>query len=92
MAVVEDIDGYFADFGVVATYGAESANVLFDTPDEMVGAVENVSTGYQITYKTGVFAAMKFADTITVAGVSYSVRYIQKINDGALSRALLSKV
>lgn len=85
MAITENLDGFLADFGVVATYGSESANVIFDAPDQII-AGDVISAQYTILYKTGVFAAIKYNDTIVVNGKTYQAGSKQLIEDGAFTR------
>ena len=85
MAITENLDGFLADFGVVATYGSETANVIFDSPDQIV-AGDVVSTQYTIIYKTGVFAAIKVYDNIVVNGTTYQAGSKQLIDDGAFTK------
>lgn len=91
MAVTEDFDGFFADFGVNATFGSETAKVLFDSPESIIAGGEVISADYAITYKAGRFAAMAYGSSITVDGSAYTVNAIQAIEDGKLTRATLSK-
>ena len=92
MALTEDFDGFFADFGVDATFGSETAKVLFDSPESIIAGGEVISADYSITYKAGTFSTMAYASAITVDGTAYTVNAIQAIEDGKLTRASLSKV
>lgn len=85
MPITENLDSFLADFGVVATYGSESAKVIFDTPDQIL-AGDVISTHYTITYKTGVFAALKVYDNIIVNGISYVAGSKQLLDDGAFTK------
>lgn len=91
MAFSEDLDDFFTDFGVNATFGAETVKVLFDSPESIVAEGMVISADYAITYKSGVFAALAHGSTIVVDGTSYKVNNIQAIEDGKLTRATLSK-
>jgi hypothetical protein len=85
MAITENLDSFLADFGVVATYGSESAKVIFDTPDQII-AGEVISAQYAITYKTGVFATIKYNDSIVVNGTTYTAGSKQLLDDGAFTK------
>lgn len=90
MAFTENTDIFLADFGVVATDGADSANVILDMPDQLI-AGDVISAEYRITYATGAFTGLGYGDPITVNGESYTVNTVQKIEDGAFTVATLSK-
>lgn len=90
MAITEDLDSFLKDFGTDATFGAETAKVIFDQPDVILDTLV-VSASYIITYKTGVFAGMKYGDDITIDGQGYTVDVIQKMGDGKFTTASLSK-
>lgn len=86
----EDLDGLFADFGVIATFGGESGKVFFNSP-EMIMAEDFISAEYRITYKTGLFSSLAFRDSIIVDGVTYKVNKVYAKGDGKLTVAELSK-
>jgi len=88
---VEDLDILFADFGVPASSGANSATVLLDMPDEAILGDRQISTEYAITARAMDLPGLKHGDAITVNGVSYSVRAVKLLDDGALKIATLSK-
>lgn len=90
MAFAENLDGFLADFGVVATYDTETATVLFDCPDQIV-AGDVISAEYVITYKTGVLSGIRYGSQITINGESYTVHNTQRLDDGAFTIARLSK-
>ena len=90
MAFIEDIDVFFADFSVIAIFSGESANVILDTPEQVIGEV--ISAEYQITYKTGNFADLAYGDTITVDSIDYKVDEVMKQDDGKITIATLSKI
>ena len=90
MAFIEDIDVFFADFSVIAIFSGESANVILDMPEQVIGEV--ISAEYQITYKTGNFAELGYGDTITVDSIDYKVDEVMKQDDGKITIATLSKV
>lgn len=90
--ITEDLDGFLADFGVDATLGSVSAKVIFDMPDALLLNDAVMSTSYMITYRSDAFTGMVYGAAITVDGQAYTVnRDPMKIDDGAFSRAELSK-
>lgn len=92
MAFSEDLDDFFTDFGVNATFGAETVKVLFDSPESIVAEGMAISADYAITYKSGYFSALARGSSITVDGAAYKVNAVTAIEDGKLTRATLSKV
>lgn len=89
--ITEDLDGFLADFGVDATFNAETAKVIFDMPDTMVMNDAVITASYTITYKSSSFSGLAYGSSITVDGDAYTVNSVQKLDDGAFSRAELSK-
>lgn len=87
----EDLTPLFADFGVTATYGALTAQVLLDMPDQQIFGDMQMSTEYAITYKAGDLTGLKRTDSITVNAIAYTVREVTRVDDGALMHATLSK-
>ena len=88
---IEDLTPLFADFGVTATYGVLTAQVLLDMPDQQIFGDMQMSTEYAITYKTSDLTGLKRTDSITVAAIAYTVREVTRLDDGALMHATLSK-
>ena len=91
MAFTEDLDDFLADFGVDATFGSETAKVIFDQPDDILSSGPVISASYTIMYKSSVFTGLAYSSEITVNGELYTVDTIQKLNDGAFTSAQLSK-
>lgn len=91
MAFSEDLDDFFADFGVTATFGAETAKVLFDSPESIVAEGMAISADYAITYKAGIFSTLVNGSSIVVDSITYTVNNKQSIEDGKLIRATLTK-
>lgn len=93
MDFTEDLGVFLADFGKPCVFGAQQFLAIVDQPDEIIGlprAAAN-SREYQITYRTDQ-ATLKRGDAGTVAGLPYTVREApRQLDDGAFTRALLSK-
>lgn len=87
----EDLTPFFADFGVTAVHGSDTASVLLDMPDQQILGDMQISTEYAITWRTGDLPGLKSGDAITVAAVSYAVREVTRQDDGAVMRATLKK-
>ena len=88
--MIEDLEAFLADFGVPVVLGVESGLGILNTPDELYGSGQGLSTEYQVTVKTAAFPTADSGDAITVDGVSYAVRDVRKIDDGAFSVFRLS--
>ncbi len=86
----EDLDGFFDDFGVIATFGSESAKVLYDSPEAII-ADDFISADHRITYKTGLFQSLARQSAIVVDGVTFKVNKVYAKDDGKLTVAELSK-
>ena len=88
----EDLDQFFADFGVSATFGAETGLVIFDAPDINVIGFEGqvVTPEYKITYPSTSFISLENSSEITVDGVNYIVKYVTSGHDGKIKYAYLS--
>ncbi len=91
MAFTEDLNSFLADFGVDATFGAETAKVILDQPDDVIAGGSVISASYTILYKTGTFSGLGFGDVITVAGDSFEVDTVQRQADGAFTLANVNK-
>lgn len=89
--IVEDLALYFADFGLPAVFGARTATVLLDMPQEEVFGGMQQSAEYAMTFRQGDLPGLKSGDQGTVNGVSYSVRQTSMLDDGKLIKAMLKK-
>ena len=85
--LTENLDAFFADFGVPAQYGAQTATVLLDMPDGEVLSGRMLSVGYAITYRATDLVGLKHNDAITVNGAAYVVNEVKNLDDGALKHA-----
>lgn len=89
MALTEDLALFFADFGVSAVFGAQSSVVLLDLPDMDVLEGMAISNNPAMTYASSEFPSLVRGSSITVNGSAYTVREVRKLDDGALSQAML---
>lgn len=87
----EDMDVLFGDFAVTATFGAQTANVIFDMPDQAILGDMQITTEYAITFKATDFPALKRGDTINISSIAYSVREVTQLDDGLLKHATLNR-
>ncbi len=89
--ITEDLSPLFADFAVPAVYGAVTAQVLLDMPDQAIFGDTQYSTEYAITYRASDLMGLKHGDAITVNGTAYTVREVKFLDDGQLKTAALKK-
>lgn len=92
MAFSETLAPYFADFGVAATRGADSAKVLLDAPTRAVLDGMALSDDYAITLPSSGLPNLARDESVTVDGAAYVVREVAQLGDGKLKRATLRKV
>jgi hypothetical protein len=91
MAFSEDLSIFFGDFGVPVTYGTIRGVGILDMPSEIVADGVVLTTDYKLTCLTSVFGSAKYGDTLTVDGVTYTVRESLQIDDGKLSTIMLTR-
>ena len=63
---------------------AVSALGILDMPSQVLLSDAILSTDYTLTAKASDFGKLQYGDAITVAGVAYTVRETQLIDDGAM--------
>ncbi len=88
----EELRGFFSDFSVPCIWGSYSFDGIFDAPDELAAGGVVVSTEYTLLVKSNDIVGMRDGAVISVSGEQYEVRYARKIDDGKLTRLVLSKV
>lgn len=88
---VEDLDVLLADFGVTATLGAASAQVLLNAPDQGILGEMQISAMVEVVFKSSDFSGIKRGDTLTVGATGYTVREVFHLDDGAFKKAELKR-
>ena len=93
----EDLGVYFNEFAVDASFtpaggSAETAKVIFDSPDENVFGDRVMTTEYLITLPQSVFVSLKGGDVLTIGSKSYKVREVRLLDDGLIKQASLSRM
>lgn len=88
---VEDLSPFFADFGVPATFGGQTATVLLDMPGVEIFDGMQQSNEYAMTYRATDLAGLVAGSTVVVNGTPYKVRQTTPQEDGALIKALLKR-
>lgn len=90
--MTEDLATFLADFGITVTKSGSTFKALFDIADELVGGGVVISTDYVLTVRSSDIASLVDGDTLSINAANYEVRRILKIDDGAFSRVVVSKV
>lgn len=88
----ENLDVFFADFGVPVTDGATTTTGVLDMPSEVIAGGMVITTDYALTIRSSVYPNLKYADPLTVDGVAYTVREVRAQDDGVMSVVYLQKV
>ena len=93
MAFTEDLGAFFsqADFAVALVWGAETANVILDAPDEQFIDGRVLSREYAITYESADLIGLAGGASVTVDGNAYTVREVTALDDGKIMRATLRR-
>lgn len=93
MAFAEDLTQFFdaAEFAQAATWGALSANVILDTPTEDQLGGKALGMIFEVTLPTASWPNIARGASVTIAGVSYTVREVRLLDDGALKKLALQK-
>ena len=93
MAFAENLSVFFdaAGFGLTATWGAFTATVILDAPTEDILGGRVSSDEYQVILPFASFPNIARGASITVAGVAYTVREVDRLDDGAIKRMRLTK-
>ena len=90
-ALADDLGVFLGDYGVSATSGATTANVILDEPTQQLVGDLVLSTDYQITAKASDFGTLTAGTSITVNSVAYTVRETRLIDDGLFCEISLQK-
>lgn len=81
------------EFGVTCQIGAGASFVgVLDSPMDVIAGGMALSREYMLLAKTSDVSATARGTSITVDGISYTVRENRPIDDGLFSELLLSKV
>lgn len=91
MPLSEDLSVFLNDFGVSVTAGPVSGLGILDMPTQIIAAGQVLSTDYALTCRADQFGTLQYGDSVTVAGVVYTVRETRFLDDGAFVEVALSK-
>lgn len=89
---MSDLDVFLSDFGVDAEVGGGTVTVIFDAPGSIsrIAGVAVETIAPQIHVKTSDAASWAHGDTVTIAGVNYTITEITPDGTG-ISRVVLSR-
>jgi len=82
MALTEDLDIFLEDFGVTCTSGATTAQGILDMPSQVISDGMVLTTDFTLTARATAFGALVRGSSITVDGLTYTVRETMLIDDG----------
>jgi hypothetical protein len=93
MAFVEDLSIFLADFGLPVVAGANTGLGILDMPGEYVLNERAINNHHVLMAESSKFGAVSYGDSMTVEGLSYSVREGPlKLGDGAFCAILLEEI
>lgn len=90
--IAEDLDLFFADFGVSFVAGAVSGMCLKDAPGVAILDDQILSVDGVVLVKTSEFGALLYGDTVAVDGIAYVVKNTKPVEDGAFSLVMLERL
>ena len=80
------------EFGITCSIGGSSFVGILDSPVDVIAGGMALSREYSLLAKTSDVSSATRGTSITVHGVSYTVRENRAMDDGLFSELLLSKV
>jgi hypothetical protein len=83
---------FLEDFGVTCTAGVVTAKGILDMPSQIVADGMVLTTDYKLTVRTADFGGLLYGAGITVDGVNYQVREALKVDDGAMTELMLTRL
>ena len=81
--ITENLDLFFADFGVSFTAGAISGMCIKD---------QVIQVDYQVIVKSSLFGGLLYNDYVTVDGLAFVVKETMPVEDGVFSLITLEKL
>lgn len=93
LSFTEDLDAFFdtPGFTVPVALGQIAGVGYFESPNEIIADGVVLTTDYAVVVKSSDFSSVVRGDTMTVDGVSYTVREPMFLDDGKIMRVMLMK-
>lgn len=89
--IAENLDLFFADFGVSFVAGAVSGMCILDQPGTNILGNQVIEVGYQVIVKSSQFGGLLYGAAVTVNGVAFVVKETMPVEDGAFSLISLER-
>lgn len=89
--IAENLDLFFADFGVSFVAGAVSGMCILDQPGTNILGNQVIEVGYQVIVKSSQFGGLLYGDAVEVDGVAFVVKEAMPVEDGAFSLISLER-
>lgn len=89
--ITEDLDLFFADFGVSFIAGAVSGMCLKDQPGLNILGDQVIEVDHQVIVKSAEFGSLLYGDPVEVDGEAFIVKEALPVEDGAFSLIRLEK-
>jgi hypothetical protein len=83
--ITENLDLFFADFGVSFTAGATSGMCIKDAPGINILGNQIIEVNHQVIVKSTSFGSLLYNDMVMVAGNAFTVKETMPVEDGAFS-------
>jgi hypothetical protein len=90
--ITEDLDLFFADFGVSFTAGAISGMCIKDMSGLGIIDERIIDPGHQVLVKTSAFSNLYYGTSAAVAGEAFTIKDTVPVEDGAFSLVALEKL
>lgn len=89
--ITENLDLFFADFGVSFVAGAVSGMCIKNMPGMEILGDRVIETDYQVLVKTSQFGNLLYNAAVTVEGAAYTVKDAKPVEDGVFTLVRLEK-
>jgi hypothetical protein len=90
--IAEDLGIFFADFGVAATWGGNTATVLLDAATEDMLGGRVIAAEYTITMESAEFPGIARDAQVVIGADTYRVREVRLLDDGAVKELMVAKL
>jgi hypothetical protein len=87
----ENLNVFFNDFGVPVIRGTSNFLGILEMPDELIANGMAISTDFQLTVKTSDVPNLKYQEAMKVSGIDYTLKEYLLVDDGKITKIILSK-